>query len=281
MCEFTGLDFEMEIKQHYHEVLAILSDLFVYVFDQLNTTCQKELAAVQAQYPFKPLRYNRKTLILPFSNAVKMLQDAGEDIGPEDDFSSHSRTTHTHPSIITSHITPHHHTPHTTAQHQNTSILSSPPSTLSPLSPPTPPFSPTALWCCSTPQEKHLGRLVSEKYGVDFYIVDQYPLSARPFYTMPSPSNPRFTNSYDVFVRGEEITSGAQRIHDVELQVKRAKECGIPESSYRSYVEAFKYGAWPHGGAGIGLERVVMLFLGLDNIRKSSLFPRTPNRYTP
>ena len=122
---------------------------------------------------------------------------------------------------------------------------------------------------------------MSDKYGVDFYIVDQYPLTARPFYTMPSPSNPRFTNSYDVFVRGEEITSGAQRIHDVELQVKRAKECGIPESSYRSYVEAFKYGAWPHGGAGIGLERVVMLFLGLDNIRKSSLFPRTPNRYTP
>ena len=99
MCEFTGLDFEMEIKQHYHEVLAILSDLFVFVFDQLNAHCQKELQAVQAQYPFKPLRYNRQTLILPFSNAVKMLQDAGEDIGPEDDFSyttQHSTHAHAH-----------------------------------------------------------------------------------------------------------------------------------------------------------------------------------------
>ena len=219
MCEFTGMDFEMEIKQHYHEVLQMLGDLFVFIFDQLNANCQKELQAVGAQYPFKPLRYAQQTLILPFSNAISMLQEAGEEIGPEDDF--------------------------------------------------------------STPQEKRLGRLVSEKYGVDFYIVDQYPLTARPFYTMPSPTNPRFTNSYDVFVRGEEITSGAQRIHDVELQVKRAKECGIPESSYRSYIEAFKFGAWPHGGAGIGLERVVMLFLGLDNIRKSALFPRTPTRYTP
>ena len=213
------MDFEMEIKQHYHEVLQMLGDLFVFIFDQLNANCQKELQAVNAQYPFKPLRYDKQTLILPFSNAVSMLQEAGEPIGPEDDF--------------------------------------------------------------STPQEKLLGRLVAKKYNVDFYIVDQYPLTARPFYTMPSPTNPRFTNSYDVFVRGEEITSGAQRIHDVDLQVKRAKECGIPESSYKSYIEAFKFGAWPHGGAGIGLERVVMLFLGLDNIRKSALFPRTPNRYTP
>ena len=134
---------------------------------------------------------------------------------------------------------------------------------------------------CSTPQEKRLGRLVAEKYGVDFYIVDQYPLTARPFYTMPSPANPRFTNSYDVFVRGEEITSGAQRIHDVELLQRRAEECGIPAAGIASYMESFKYGMWPHGGAGIGLERVVMLFLGLDNIRKSSLFPRTPNRCSP
>jgi len=133
----------------------------------------------------------------------------------------------------------------------------------------------------STQQEKRLGRLVSEQYGVDFYIVDQYPLSARPFYTMPNQLNPRFTNSYDVFVRGEEITSGAQRIHDVDLLCKRARECSIPDSNIASYVDSFRYGAWPHGGAGIGLERVVMLYLGLDNIRKTALFPRTPNRLTP
>lgn len=133
----------------------------------------------------------------------------------------------------------------------------------------------------STPQEKHLGTLVKKKYDLDFYIVDKYPLGARPFYTMPCPEDPRYTNSYDVFVRGEEITSGAQRIHEVELLKKRATECGIPLSNLTSYLESFKYGAWPHGGAGIGLERVVMLFLGLNNIRKSSLFPRTPDRIFP
>lgn len=67
----------------------------------------------------------------------------------------------------------------------------------------------------------------------------------------------------------------------VELLKKRALECGIPLSNLTSYLESFKYGAWPHGGAGIGLERVVMLFLGLNNIRKSSLFPRTPDRIFP
>lgn len=88
MCEFTGLDFEMEIKQHYHEVLAVLGDLLVFVFDQLNAHCKAELNTVAQQYPFKPLRYNKETLILPFPNAVSMLQQAGEEIGPEDDFRS-------------------------------------------------------------------------------------------------------------------------------------------------------------------------------------------------
>lgn len=65
----------------------------------------------------------------------------------------------------------------------------------------------------STPHEKLLGKLVKEKYGTDFYMMDKYPLSVRPFYTMPDPENPELSNSYDVFIRGEEIVSGAQRIH--------------------------------------------------------------------
>ncbi len=65
-----------------------------------------------------------------------------------------------------------------------------------------------------TPQEKKLGELVKAKYHTDFYIVDRYPLGARPFYTMPCADDPNYTNSYDVFLRGEEITSGAQRIHE-------------------------------------------------------------------
>jgi aspartyl-tRNA synthetase len=112
-------------------------------------------------------------------------------------------------------------------------------------------------------------------------MMDKYPLSVRPFYTMPDPANPQASNSYDFFMRGEEILSGAQRIHDPEMLVAQARKHGIPVETIQGYVDSFKHGAFPHGGGGVGLERVVMLFLGLDNIRKSSMFPRDPKRLAP
>ncbi|CAH2008966.1 unnamed protein product [Acanthoscelides obtectus] len=133
----------------------------------------------------------------------------------------------------------------------------------------------------STPNEKLLGRLVKAKYSTDFYILDKFPLAVRPFYTMPDPENPKASNSYDMFMRGEEILSGAQRIHDPEFLTERAKHHGIDTSKIAAYIDAFKYGCPPHAGGGIGLERVVMLYLGLDNIRKTSMFPRDPKRVTP
>jgi len=133
----------------------------------------------------------------------------------------------------------------------------------------------------STPDEKFLGRLVREKYGTDFYILDKYPLAVRPFYTMPDPTDARKSNSYDMFMRGEEILSGAQRVHDPELLEERAKHHGVDLEKIKSYVDAFRYGCPPHAGGGIGMERVVMLYLGLDNIRKTSMFPRDPKRITP
>jgi len=75
--------------------------------------------------------------------------------------------------------------------------------------------------------------------------------------------------------------SGAQRIHDSELLSKRLTECGVALDSVKDYVNSFRFGAVPHAGGGIGLERVVMLFLGLKNIRQTSLFPRDPKRITP
>ncbi|KAK4873420.1 hypothetical protein RN001_015449 [Aquatica leii] len=128
----------------------------------------------------------------------------------------------------------------------------------------------------STPAEKLLGRLVKAKYDTDFYILDKYPLAVRPFYTMPDPENKTLSNSYDMFMRGEEVTSGAQRIHDPELLTERAKHHGIELEKIAAYIDSFRYGCSPHAGGGIGLERVVMLYLGLDNIRKTSMFPRDP-----
>ena len=81
--------------------------------------------------------------------------------------------------------------------------------------------------CLSTPAEKFLGKLVKEKYNTDFYILDKYPLAVRPFYTMPDPNDPRYSNSYDMFMRGEEILSGAQRIHDADFLTERALHHGI------------------------------------------------------
>uniref|UniRef100_A0A1B6C9A9 Aspartate--tRNA ligase, cytoplasmic n=3 Tax=Clastoptera arizonana TaxID=38151 RepID=A0A1B6C9A9_9HEMI len=133
----------------------------------------------------------------------------------------------------------------------------------------------------STPDEKLLGKLVKAKYDTDFYILDKYPLAVRPFYTMPDPNDPKLSNSYDIFMRGEEIMSGAQRIHDPKLLSERALHHNIDLAKIQAYIDSFRYGCSPHAGGGIGLERVVMLYLGLDNIRKTSMFPRDPKRITP
>ncbi|KAL7716574.1 aspartate--tRNA ligase [Entamoeba marina] len=133
----------------------------------------------------------------------------------------------------------------------------------------------------STPLELKLGQLVKEKYGTDFYIMDKYPSAIRPFYTMPDIDDARYSNSYDAFIRGQEITSGAQRIHDPELLMKRCAEKGVDPDSLKDYIESFRFGGWPHAGFGIGLERVTMLYLGIPNIRKCTLYPRDPIRLNP
>uniref|UniRef100_A0A668SZK8 Aspartate--tRNA ligase, cytoplasmic n=1 Tax=Oreochromis aureus TaxID=47969 RepID=A0A668SZK8_OREAU len=121
----------------------------------------------------------------------------------------------------------------------------------------------------------------SPQYDTDFYVLDKYPLAVRPFYTMPDPSNPKYSNSYDMFMRGEEILSGAQRVHDAQLLTERAIHHQIDLEKIKAYIDSFRYGAPPHGGGGIGLERVCMLYLGLHNVRQTSMFPRDPKRLTP
>ncbi|CUF56578.1 aspartyl-tRNA synthetase, putative [Bodo saltans] len=91
----------------------------------------------------------------------------------------------------------------------------------------------------------------------------------------------RSTCSYDMYLRGEEICSGAQRIHDPELLQERMKACGVNVALIQDYVNAFRYGAWPHGGFGLGLERIVLFYLGVPDVRMVSLFPRDPKRITP
>lgn len=132
-----------------------------------------------------------------------------------------------------------------------------------------------------TVHEKMLGRLIKQKYGSDFYVIDKYPVNARPFYTMPHAEDDNYTNSYDIFVRGQEVSSGAQRVHDPKTLLEVAKRKEMDLSEVHAYVDSFRYGALPHAGCGIGLERVVFLYLGLHDIRKASMFPRDPKRISP
>ncbi|OQE15553.1 hypothetical protein PENFLA_c031G09198 [Penicillium flavigenum] len=135
----------------------------------------------------------------------------------------------------------------------------------------------------TTAMEKQLGQIIRDKYDTDFYVLDKFPMAVRPFYTKADPNDKRFSNSYDFFMRGEEIMSGAQRIHDIkELEESmRAKGLEPNQEGFEDYLNAFRQGCPPHAGGGLGLNRIVMFFLGLPNVRLASLFPRDPQRLRP
>jgi hypothetical protein len=128
----------------------------------------------------------------------------------------------------------------------------------------------------STRAEIRIGELVKEKYKTDYYIIDKFPASARPFYTYLDPQDDRLTNSFDIFLRGQEITTGGQRIHKPDVLKERMKKAGIEPSGVEEYMQGFEFGVLPHAGCGIGLERLLFLLLNLGDIRHASLFPRDP-----
>jgi aspartyl/asparaginyl-tRNA synthetase len=82
----------------------------------------------------------------------------------------------------------------------------------------------------STPQERKLGEIVKAKHGTDFWCLEHFPMEVRPFYTMPCAHDARYSNSYDVFMRGQEIMSGAQRVHTVDILEKQCREKVQPPS---------------------------------------------------
>jgi aspartyl/asparaginyl-tRNA synthetase len=129
--------------------------------------------------------------------------------------------------------------------------------------------------------EIRLGEIVKEKYNSDVVIVNKYPACLRPFYTMLDPNDEKYTHSYDILLRGQEILSGAQRNHNYNELVARAIAANINLENIDFYLESFKYGSFPHAGGGFGLERILSRFLQLSNIKSTSLFPRAPNRLKP
>ncbi|KAJ3847388.1 aspartate-tRNA ligase [Lentinula lateritia] len=222
LTEFMGLDLEMTIEEHYHEVMEMLDGLFISIFHGLREKYKKEIDVVNKQFPAEEFKWREGpdgTLKLSFREAVDLLVEDGVAREDLDDI--------------------------------------------------------------NTENEKRLGRIVRAKYETDYYIIDKFPMELRPFYTMPDPNDPTLSNSYDFFMRGEEILSGAQRIHDPKLLEQQMRNKGIDPESMKGYLDGFRFGCSPHGGGGIGLERVLMLFLKLNNIRRASLFPRDPKRLEP
>ena len=132
-----------------------------------------------------------------------------------------------------------------------------------------------------TEGEKLLGKYVKETYNSEFVFITHYPKEARPMYTMPNKENPTITDSFDLLYKGLEITSGAQRIHNYDLLLASFKEKGLHPEKFQSYLNTFRYGCPPHGGFGIGLERIVYKLLELTNVREASAFPRDCTRLTP
>ncbi|ODA76680.1 hypothetical protein RJ55_07951 [Drechmeria coniospora] len=128
----------------------------------------------------------------------------------------------------------------------------------------------------STPDEIRLGQLVRERYDTDYYVLDRFPANARPFYTYRDPENPKWTRSFDIFIRGQEVCSGGQRINDAQLLRANMREAGMTDDGMEDYMAAFELGAPPHAGAGLGLERIVAWMLELGDVRYASLFHRDP-----
>ncbi len=129
--------------------------------------------------------------------------------------------------------------------------------------------------------ERMIGEYVKKKYNSDFVFLTHYPTATRAFYSLPSPENPKFCESYDLVFRGVEIASGAQRVHDYAQLRDIIEKRGLDPESFKDYLDIFKYGAPPHGGWGLGSERIIQKLLGLSSIKEAILYPRDVKRLTP
>ncbi|KAM3419308.1 hypothetical protein BST61_g5243 [Cercospora zeina] len=220
LTEFTGLDLEMAIDEHYHEVLRVLDSTFKAIFKYVYDNYKNEIEVVKRQFPHEDLVWLDQTPVIPFAEAIRMLNESGyrNEEGkplPEDED-------------------------------------------------------------MGTRDEIALGAVVKEKYKTDYYVIDKFPASARPFYAMPDPENPSLTNSFDIFLRGQEILSGGQRIHDAPMLIEKMESLKMDPTTLEEYMTGFEWGAPPHGGGGIGMERILMLLLKLGDIRNATLFTRDP-----
>ena len=130
----------------------------------------------------------------------------------------------------------------------------------------------------SSPAEKKICELVGWETP---FLITGWPTDIRAFYSMPDEENPKMCKAFDLMYRGLELCSGAQRIHLPKLLEERIKAKGMNPENFKDYINTFRFGAPPHAGWSIGLERITMAITGVENIREATLFPRDPDRLRP
>jgi nondiscriminating aspartyl-tRNA synthetase len=129
--------------------------------------------------------------------------------------------------------------------------------------------------------ERALGEWALREHGSEFVFVTGYQMRKRPFYTHPQPSDPVWSNSFDLLFRGLELVTGGQRLHRYADYEAALAARGESAEAYRGYLDGFRYGMPPHGGFAIGLERFVARLTGAANVREVTAFPRDLHRVTP
>jgi len=206
---------QMDIEQAFADdetVMNVLEKVLVHILTDIKTYCSEELKILKQENLKVPKTPFRR---VTYTEAIEILQKAGEEITWGDDFSK--------------------------------------------------------------PQEKLLMELVGEQA---FFLKD-WPGAQKAFYAMPREDNPDIVKAFDCIYGGIEICSGTQRIHIPELLRERLRYKGLNPDNFESYIEAFAYGAPPHAGWSIGLERITMIVTGMANIRECAMFPRDRERLTP
>ncbi|MGD2200868.1 MAG: aspartate--tRNA(Asn) ligase [Candidatus Bathyarchaeota archaeon] len=205
---------QMDIEQAFADdetVMKVLEEILVYMLREVREMCPKELEQLSREITVPKLPLRRIT----YTEAVEMLQEAGEDMVWGDDFSKL--------------------------------------------------------------QERSLMELVGE----EAFLMKDWPSVQKAFYAMPYEENPDIVHAFDLVYNGVEISSGTQRVHIPELLREQLRKKGLNPENFTHYIESFSYGAPPHAGWSIGLERLTMTVTGMENIRECCMFPRDRDRLVP
>ena len=125
-----------------------------------------------------------------------------------------------------------------------------------------------------TSAERTLGKIIGE-----LYFITDWPCAIKPFYAQPAAEG--ICNAFDLMHPRLELSSGSQRVHSYELLKRQIESKGLSADSFEFYLDAFRYGMPPHAGWGLGVERLLMSMLEVENIRDVVLFPRDRRRLTP